>query len=115
VNFPFESLSASARVERGVAQSRDISLQSRVLVGRGGGKIFLAYVQADLGLEFLLGGLPPAIPVNISGPVASLSYSVDMRTFMRNAAESAAGALPSPDAARDLLRNVRDIGSRILR
>jgi len=38
-----------------------------------------------------------------------------MRTFMRNAAESAAGALPSPDAARDLLRNVRDIGSRILR
>jgi len=112
VNVPFESLSASAKVEQGVAQSRDISLQSKTLVGRGGGKVFLAHGQAELGLDFLLGGAPPAIPVNISGPFASLSYSVDMRTFMRNAAESAAGSLPSPDAARVLLRN---IGGRLLR
>jgi len=119
VNFPYESLSASAKVEQGVAQSRDIALQSSILVLRGGGKVFLARAQADLGLEFLLGGRPPAIPVHISGPFGSLSFGVDMRTFMRNAAESAVGNSPGnqpslspPDAARELLRN---IGTRVLR
>jgi uncharacterized protein involved in outer membrane biogenesis len=110
VNFPFESLSASASVEQGVAQSRDIALQSRVLAGRGGGKVHLAHGQMDLGLDFLLGGMPPAIPVSVSGPFGALSYSVDMRTFLRNVAESA-GSLP-PDAAKSLLRNV---GNMILR
>ena len=113
VNFPFERLSASANVEQGVAQSRDFILQSDILAGRGGGKVFFAYGQADFGLEFLLGGMPPAIPVNISGPFGSLSTSVDMRIFLRNVTESAAaGSLPPPDAARELLRS---IGNMILR
>jgi len=107
VNFPFESLSASANVEQGVAQSKDITLQSKVLAGRGGGKVHLAYGQMDLGLDFLLGGMPPTIPVSINGPFGALSYSVDMRTFLRNVAESA-GSL-SPDAGKGLLRNVGDM------
>jgi len=107
VDFPFERLSASANVEQGVAQSRDITLQSKTLAGRGGGKVHLAHGQMDLGLDFLLGGMPPAVPVSISGPFGSLSYSVDMRTFLRNVGESA-GSLPS-DGAKGLLRNVGDM------
>lgn len=104
VNFPFDRLSASANIRQGVATSKDISLQSKVLSARGGGRVRLAYGQADLGVDFLLGGLPPAVPVSISGPYGALSYSVDVRTFMRNVAESA-GELPQ-DAARSLLRNI---------
>jgi hypothetical protein len=73
--------------------------------------VFLAREQAEFNLDFLLGGIPPAIPVSISGPLDSLSYSVDMRAFMRNAAGTVRN-LPQPDKARDMLRG---IGDRILR
>lgn len=107
VNFPFEKMSASAKVAEGVATSRDILMQSQVLAARGGGKIHLAYGQVDLGIDFLLGGLPPAVPVNISGPYGALSYSVDTRTFLRNLAEDAV-TLPQK-SGKDLLRNIGGI------
>ena len=110
VDFPFDRMAASLNVEQGVATSRDIALQSKVLAGRGGGKIHLAYGQVDLGIDFLPAGIPPAVPVSISGPYNSLSYSVDMRTFIRNVGESAAD-FPE-DAAKGLLRN---IGGALLR
>jgi AsmA protein len=102
-NFPFERMGASAKISQGVAISKDISLQAPLLTARGGGAVHLAYGQMDLGLDFLAAGLPPAIPVSISGPCNSLSYSVDMRTFLRNVAES---ALQAPDKAGGLLRDV---------
>ncbi len=87
-NVPFERLSASAEIKRGVLTSRDILLQSKVLAGRGGGKLHLAYGQMDAGLDFLPAGSPPAVPVSISGPLGALSTSVDLHTFMRNRDES---------------------------
>ena len=110
LDFPFDRMAASLNVEQGVATSRDVALQSKVLSGRGGGKIHLAYGQVDLGIDFLPAGLPPAVPVSISGPYSSLSYSVDMRTFNRNVGESAAD--DPEDAARGPLRN---IGGALLR
>lgn len=103
--FPFERISASAVISQGTATSKDITLLSKVLTGRGGGTVLLAYGQMDLGIDFMLAGLPPAVPVTISGPFAALSYGVDMRTFLRNVAESALVNDPKK-TARDLLKGV---------
>lgn len=107
VNFPFKRIAASAVIKDGIATSRDISLQSPVLTGRGGGVVRLAFGQMDVGIDFMPGGIPPAVPVSISGPFASLSTSVDMRTFMRNVAESAAKTPES--ATRGLLRGAGEL------
>ena len=87
-HFSFERISAKAEIEQGVASSRDIVFTSGVLSGKGGGKAHLAFGQMDLGIDFMPAGRPPAVPVNISGPYGSLSYGVDMRTFLRNVAET---------------------------
>lgn len=102
-DFPFTAMSFSAQIKEGLATSRDISLQSQVVTVRGGGTAHLAYSQLDLGLEFLPAGRPPAIPLGISGPYASLSYSVDMPTFLRNVGES---AFDSPQGHGRLIREV---------
>lgn len=99
--FAYEQLSASAVIASGTATSKDILLVSALLGGRGGGLARLAQGQLDLGLDFMLANLPPAVPVSISGPYANLSYSVDMPTFLRNVAQS---ALRDPESAVDLLR-----------
>lgn len=100
-HFPYERLSASAVIASGTATSKDILLESSALGGRGGGVVRLPQGQMDMGMDFMLANMPPAIPVTISGPYAHLAYGVDMRTFLRNVAES---ALDSPEAALDLLR-----------
>ena len=101
-DFPFERISGSGNIERGILTSKDITLQSSLLSGAGGGAINLVFEQLDLGMDFMIAGQPPAIPVNITGPFTALSSSVDVRTLMRNTAE---GALKSPETARDLLRD----------
>jgi hypothetical protein len=105
-DFPFERMGASAKIKQGVATSKDIALQSALLTGRGGGTAHLAYGQLDIGIDFLLGGHPPAIPVGINGPYNALSCSVDMRSFLRNVAES---ALQTPGNARQLLRGAGNL------
>lgn len=107
VDFPYTSMSASAVIADGTATSRDISLVSKTLTGRGGGIIRLAFKQLDIGVDFMLAGLPPAVPVAISGPFNSLSTSIDMRTFLRNVAEMSVNA--PADAAKDVLRGVGDL------
>lgn len=111
--FPYTRISASANIADGAATSKDIALASPTLTGRGGGTIHLSHKQVDLGIDFLLGGLPPAVPVHISGPFSSLSYSVDTRRFLRNVTESALqepkaveNLLNSPEARRNLLRGI---------
>ena len=108
-NFPFERISGSGNIERGILTSKDITLQSSLLSGAGGGTVNLVFEQLDLGIDFMVAGQPPAIPVNVTGPFASLSTSVDVRTLMRNTAE---GALKSPETARDLLK---DAGKLLMR
>lgn len=117
--FPYRSLSASATLQQGTAVSRDILLDSPVITGRGGGTLYLAQAQADMGVDFMLGGLPPAVPVHIRGPLASPAYGVDMRTFLRNVAESAAR---QEESVIDLIRRpekgaqfLRDLGENLLR
>ncbi|MDR2800981.1 MAG: AsmA family protein [Desulfovibrio sp.] len=114
--FPYQSISASAAIDKGTAITKDISLQSSLLTGKGGGTLHIAYSQLDLGLNFLLGGVPPAVPVGIHGPLNSLSYEVDMRTFLRNSAEAAAD---TPKAAVDAIRKsggaMKDLGGSLLR
>jgi AsmA protein len=102
-SFPYKSISASAVVTQGEAVSKDIALVSDTVLARGGGTLHLAYGQADLGIDFMTAGPPvgPAVPVSIRGPLHALSYSIDTRTLLRNAAESAARA---PEAATDLLK-----------
>lgn len=108
-NFPFDRISGSGGIERGIFTSKDLSLRSALLSGAGGGTVNLAFERLDLGMDFMIAGQPPAIPVNITGPFNSLSSSVDIRTLMRNTAE---GALRSPETARDLLK---DAGRLLLR
>ena len=107
VDFPYTSMSASAVIKEGTATSRDISLVSKVLTGRGGGLVRLAFKQLDIGVDFMLAGLPPAVPVAISGPFNSLSTSVDMRTFMRNVAE--AGVNAPGEAVKGVVRGVGEL------
>lgn len=106
-NFPYTLIAASASINQGIATTRDITLQSPVLTGRGGGTVRLAFSQMDLGIDFLLAGLPPAVPVTINGPFSSLSAGVDMRTFLRNVAEA---AITTPEgaagAAKGLIKGV---------
>lgn len=104
VDFSYSSMSASAVIKEGVATSRDISLISNTLTGRGGGVVRLAFKQLDIGIDFMLAGMPPAVPVGISGPFSSLSASVDMRTFLRNVAET--GVKSPGEAAKGILRGV---------
>ncbi|MDR3177157.1 MAG: AsmA family protein [Desulfovibrio sp.] len=114
-SFPYRSISASATIDKGTALTKDISLQSPLLTGKGGGTLHIAYSQLDLGLDFMLGGLPPAVPVGIHGPLNSLSYEVDMRTFLRNSAEAAVDA---PKAAVDTIRKsggaLKNLGGGLL-
>ena len=107
VNFAYTSMSASAVITDGTANSRDISLVSKTLTGRGGGIVRLAFKQLDIGVDFMLAGLPPAVPVAISGPFNSLSTSIDMRTFLRNVAETGVNA--PADAAKGVIRGVGDL------
>ncbi|MDR1685157.1 MAG: AsmA family protein [Desulfovibrio sp.] len=102
-SFAYKSISASAVVTQGEAVSKDIALVSNAILARGGGTLHIAYGQADLGIDFMTAGPPagPAVPVSIRGPLHALSYSIDTRTLLRNAAESAAHA---PEAATDLLK-----------
>ncbi len=109
VDFPFERISGSGKIERGIITSKDIALQSKLVAGTGGGTINLVFEQLDLGMDFMIAGQPPAIPVNITGPFTSLSSSVDVRTLMRNTAE---GALTSPENARELLRDAERLLTR---
>ncbi|MDR1490306.1 MAG: AsmA family protein [Desulfovibrio sp.] len=114
--IPYQSASASAAIDKGTALTKDISLQSPLLTGKGGGTLHIAYSQLDLGLDFMLGGEPPAVPVGIHGPLNSLSYEVDMRTFLRNSAEA---AVNTPKAAVDAIRksggSLKDLGGSLLR
>ncbi|MDR0827666.1 MAG: AsmA family protein [Desulfovibrio sp.] len=107
--FSYQSISASASIDKGAALTRDISLQAPLLTAKGGGTLHIAYGQMDLGIDFMAGGLPPAVPIGIHGPLNSLSYEVDMRTFLRNTAESAVNA---PKSAVDA---VKGLGDRLLR
>ncbi|MDR2123400.1 MAG: AsmA family protein [Desulfovibrio sp.] len=102
-SFAYKSAGASAVVTQGEAVSKDIALVSDAILARGGGTVHIAYGQADLGIDFMTAGPPagPAVPVSIRGPLHALSYSIDTRTLLRNAAESAARA---PEAATDLLK-----------
>jgi AsmA protein len=106
VNFPFERLSGSGTVERGAITSKDISLRAKLLTAAGGGVVNLALERVDLGVDFMVAGNPPAIPVNITGPFSAVSSSVDIRTLMRNTAE---GVLTSPEKARELLKDAEKL------
>lgn len=83
--FLFTRLAASTKVLDGTASSSDILLESARVSGQGRGVIHLPFGQMDIGMDFMIAGRPPAIPVGISGPYGALSSSVDMKAFTRNA------------------------------
>lgn len=120
--FAYKRIAVSADIVKGTATSRDILLDSPVITGRGGGTVRLPQRQADIGINFKLADMPPAVPVNITGPFSNLSYSVDMRTFLRNVAESAqitpetaVDLLRNPKSATDMLRRQEETGKNLLR
>jgi hypothetical protein len=82
--FLFRRLAADARIMEGTAVTDNITLESDSLSVTGGGSVHLAYRQLDIGLNVMLGGKPPIIPVSISGPWKSLSYQVDRQALQRN-------------------------------
>ena len=83
--FLFTRFAAGAQVVDGSATCSDILLESARVSGQGGGVIHLPFGQLDIGMNFMIAGRPPAIPVGISGPYGSLATVVDMETFKRNA------------------------------
>lgn len=95
-NFLFQRLSASAVINEGNAITNDLVLDSSALSGRGGGTVHFAYGQLDLGMDFMLGGQAPAIPVFVSGPYRALSSTVDMEAFQRNMESSGMGIQLQP-------------------
>ena len=83
--FLFTRFAASVQVLDGTASSSDILLESARVSGQGRGVVHLPFGQMDVGMDFMIAGRPPAIPVGISGPYGALASSVDMKTFTRNA------------------------------
>jgi uncharacterized protein involved in outer membrane biogenesis len=83
-DFLFQRLAASAAIVNGTARIDDLALQSDILTARGGGVAHLAFGQLDIGIDFMLGGRPPVIPVSISGPWRSVSHKVDLQGFQQN-------------------------------
>ncbi len=84
----FNRLSANGKIAAGTATSNNIAMEGPAVSCRGGGSIHLVFGQMDLGLDFMIAGRPPRVPVNISGPYGNLACSVDKRAYMRNVAES---------------------------
>ena len=100
--FPVDRLSASWVGSKGVFTSRDILLHSPALTVQGGGTVNLGRSSTSLVLDFLVGGLPPALPFKVDGPFSSLKYGVDMEAFLKN---TATDVLRSPEKAGELLRH----------
>ena len=108
-DFPFERISGSMKIDKGIGISKDIAMLAKVITAKGGGTVNMVHEQMDLGIDFMLDGRPPAIPVNIQGPFNSLSYGVDMQILLRNTAES---ALESPERAGEIIRGVKGLFDR---
>ncbi len=111
-DFPVERLSASGVITKGVLQTRDILLLSPVLKAQGGGSVDLARSATDLSLDFLVGGLPPAVPFQVKGPFSSLSYGLDTEAFLKNTAK---GVLEMPDQAGEALKTAPEKAGEVLK
>ncbi len=110
--FSVERLSASWTGSKGVFTSRDVLLLSPALKAEGGGTVNLPGESTAMHLDFLVGGLPPAIPLKIEGPFAALKYNVDMEALVRNTAR---GVLESPEKAGELLKQAPDKAGTVIK
>jgi AsmA protein len=79
---PFEALKLTAQIVDGVVQTRDLTLNSRVLKVTGQGSVNLATQRMDMALVAdtlrLVGNTPIQIPLNVTGPVANPAVRLDL-------------------------------------
>ena len=110
--FPLERFSASWVGSKGVFTSRDILMLSPVVKAQGGGTVDLGRSSMALAVDFLMGGVPPAIPFRVSGPFSSPHYGVDMEAFLKN---TATGVLRAPEKAGELLKGAPDKAGSVVK
>ena len=84
---PFATLTATATIAGGVARNTDLVLESSTLRATGSGTADLERAT----LDYLLRARSPqagdvAIPIAITGPFSKLSYAIEARTMIRDAA-----------------------------
>lgn len=73
--FPYDRFIASADISEGIASCKEVTLVSRALDIKGGGKVHFAYGQVDFGLDIIPPGKGP-IPIVVTGPYKSLSCTI---------------------------------------
>ncbi|MDQ1924193.1 AsmA family protein [Massilia pseudoviolaceinigra] len=104
----FSELSATFRIDSGVAHNKDFSASTPLLRIGGDGRIDLAHATIDARLRCtvvasLTGQDGPAVgtlngltvPVALSGPLAQMTWQVDVAALGTEAAQKMRGALPS--------------------
>ncbi|WP_167399854.1 AsmA family protein [Massilia violaceinigra] len=104
----FTELSATFRIDSGVAHNKDLSASTPLLRIGGEGQVDLAHETVDLRLRCtvvpsLTGQDGPAVgtlngltvPVALSGPLAQMTWQVDVAALGTEAAQKMRGALPS--------------------
>ncbi|NHZ33021.1 AsmA family protein [Massilia rubra] len=104
----FGELSASFRIERGVAQNTDLTASTALLRIGGEGQLDLAHATIDARLRCTvipglagqegpaigaLGGL--TVPVALSGPLAQMTWQVDVAALGNEAAQKTGASIPT--------------------
>ncbi|NHZ94905.1 AsmA family protein [Massilia sp. CCM 8734] len=104
----FGELSASFRIERGVARNTDLTASTALLRISGEGQLDLAHATIDARLRCTvipgltgqegpaigtLGGL--TVPVALSGPLAQMTWQVDVAALGNEAAQKTGASIPT--------------------
>jgi len=84
----FDSLTGSARIDKGVLDNRDLRLDMPLILVRGEGKADIAAETVDYTLKLsLTEGSADAkrvvVPITVKGPFASPSYGLDLEALAR--------------------------------
>ncbi|MDL2313931.1 AsmA family protein [Desulfovibrio sp. OttesenSCG-928-C14] len=84
-DYPFENISGSFNIAKGVISNNDLKITSPKLSATGSGTINLAASSMDYRPVVTLGASP--LPLRIHGPFASLSYGLDQEAVGKSAVQ----------------------------
>ncbi|MCE3605767.1 AsmA family protein [Massilia sp. P8910] len=121
----FSELSATFRIDGGVARSTDLSASTPLLRIGGEGQVDLAHETIDARLRCTVAASPggqdgPAaatlggltVPVALSGPLAQMTWQVDVAALSSEAAQKMPAAMPSGAKEKLKDRVTKDRGTK---
>ena len=106
--FSVESLTASAKINKGIATTNDINLVSKAMLATGNATIDIPenYLQGNASLR--VAGKAPAIPLIFEGFFNEIIYSVDMKSINKQWLEQ----MLSPETGKILEEIGRNLKKR---